>query len=67
VLKDTYDHSCYWARLDEYWHLMTDSPVATAGRRALLPRHPAAAGAGGLRHRGPGSPAGVRLGPLARP
>ena len=26
VRKDTYDYSCYRARLDEYWHLMTDSP-----------------------------------------
>jgi hypothetical protein len=28
VLKDTYDHSCYWARSDEYCHLLTDSPTA---------------------------------------
>jgi hypothetical protein len=26
VLKDKYDYSCYWARLDDHWHLMTDSP-----------------------------------------
>jgi hypothetical protein len=29
VLKDIYDHSCYWARSDEYQHLMTDLPWAT--------------------------------------
>jgi hypothetical protein len=30
VLKDTYDHSCYGARSDEYQHLMIDSPTANA-------------------------------------
>jgi hypothetical protein len=28
VLKDTYDHICYWARSDEYQHSITDSPTA---------------------------------------
>jgi hypothetical protein len=28
VLTDAYDHSCYRARSDEYWHLMTDPPAA---------------------------------------
>jgi hypothetical protein len=26
VLKDTYDHSCYWALSDEWQHLMAGSP-----------------------------------------
>jgi hypothetical protein len=29
VRKDTYDRSCYSARLDEYQHVMTDSPAAS--------------------------------------
>ena len=39
VLKDTYDHICYWARSDEYQHLMTDSPAARLSRhrRRSLP------------------------------
>jgi hypothetical protein len=37
VLKDTYDHSCYWARsVDGYQHLMTDSPTAIPTPRPPL-------------------------------
>ena len=33
VRKDTYDHSFYWARSDEYKHVMTDSPRARSELR----------------------------------
>jgi hypothetical protein len=56
VLKDTYDHSWYCARSDEYQHLMTDSPGArrpggarenppTNGLTPMAPRPPAGEGA----------------------
>ena len=35
VRKDTYDHSCYRARSDEYCHFMTDSPTARPGTLLL--------------------------------
>ena len=44
VLKATHDHSCYWARSDEYQRLMIDSLRATArpaaGRSATRAPHP---------------------------
>ena len=34
VIKDIRDHSCYLARLDEYWHFMTAPPRGPGGIEA---------------------------------
>jgi hypothetical protein len=36
TIKDTYDHSCFLARLDEYRHVLTDPPGAKQAAPAVL-------------------------------